>query len=273
MNCEKVKILECSERVHKPAVKDLIILLRHGERCDKLGIEPNFHKFDPELTDTGKRQSYDIGVMLYDYLSQKFPNNKNMYIISSPFARTIQTSKYILKGLYSKSYSKLLNFEDHIYINYFFSEYIKRDFPISDYIKFIILRNEFEKLKPELEDTKLIAMNDENGTVHHDFEDLEICRKRMMQGIKNLLSEECKDIFFKPSSSNDMEKSDYENNRVFVLVSHGSSIDEVNRELKYPGKYGWYNLKYCNAIIYDVDYDKTKQIGRFSYIDSIYPDQ
>ncbi len=43
---------------------NLIILVRHGERMDRVGLTPTFHPFDSELTPKGKQQALELGEML-----------------------------------------------------------------------------------------------------------------------------------------------------------------------------------------------------------------
>lgn len=257
--------IPCNEKnKNEEESKDLLILVRHGERCDKVGLIPTFHKHDPELTEKGKQQGFEIGTILSDYLSQNFPQNKNIFIISSPFARTIQTSKKLIKGLNSKNDINKLNFENTIHINYHFTEFIDKNFTTFDYTKFLILKNQFDKLEAELEDTRLIPINDADGIMNNGYETTDSCSARMINGIKSLLIEDQKNFTFKNLNGN---------KNVFIIVSHAEPINQANIQMKYPGEFGWSFIKYANAIIYDINYENAERNTSFDFIQSIYPSQ
>ena len=236
--------------------KNLLIFIRHGERSDKVtGIIPTFNKWDPELTLNGKRQALDIGSILSDYLLEKYPNFKNLKIITSPFARTIQTSKNVLKGLSNK-----LAFENNLEINYYFSEYIKEVYPTFDFPSFLVVKNEFHKLLPDLENTDLSYMNNADEVISKQFENDKLCEERILKGLKNLFSV--------------LQKEKEET--VYVVVSHGDPINFANIELGYPGPIGWRNIQYCNSFVYEVDFteDKSGVIkSKVKYIDQLIPAQ
>ena len=42
----------------------LLILIRHGERCDFTGQVPVFGQYDPELTENGKTYAFKTGKLL-----------------------------------------------------------------------------------------------------------------------------------------------------------------------------------------------------------------
>jgi len=237
----------------KNNLKDrLLIFIRHGERSDRVAdFIPTFHKFDPELTENGKRQASEIGSILSGYLLEKYPSFNKIKIISSPFARTIQTSKNILKNLSSKH-----SIENNLYLNYYFSEYIKADFPSFDVSSFLVVKNQIPKLLLDLEDTNLIFSNEPKNIILDNFENDEICKLRVLNGINDLLSN---------------LKNEEEN--VFIIVSHGDPINFINLEYGYPGPFGWRNIKYCNLFVYEVQIDELDNINNLKYIESFFPKQ
>jgi len=233
--------------------KNLLIFIRHGERSDKVGRTPTFHKYDPELTENGKRQAFDIGKKLSNYLMNNYPLFKNIEIISSPFARTIQTSKYILNGLITTDYP---NIQNSIKLNFYFSEYIKTEFPTFNFPIFLVVKNDIHKLLPDLHNTELIFHNEPNNIISQRYEDEEICHKRIQNGVKALLKNMIDD-----------------ENKVIIVVSHGDPINFVNIDYGFPGPFGWTNIKYCNSFIYNVEIDKDQKSQNIMYIESFYPIQ
>jgi broad specificity phosphatase PhoE len=86
------------------AIKDkFLFLVRHGERMDLLeNIDLNLlklGKYDTELTDLGHSQAFKVGEKIKEFIKENYIEPKNTAIISSPFARTIQTSAKLIKGL------------------------------------------------------------------------------------------------------------------------------------------------------------------------------
>jgi broad specificity phosphatase PhoE len=88
------------------AVKDkLIFLVRHGERMDLLENQDlsllKLGQYDTELTDLGHSQAFQVGQKIKEFLKSEGDevNKDKIEIISSPFARTIQTSAKLIKGL------------------------------------------------------------------------------------------------------------------------------------------------------------------------------
>lgn len=81
----------------------IILLTRHGQRIDSshLRNKQKLLQDDPELTPLGREQAIRMGKKISDYLKNTFKitfNENNFQLISSPFARTLQTSMGILKG-------------------------------------------------------------------------------------------------------------------------------------------------------------------------------
>jgi len=237
--------------------KNLLIFIRHGERSDKVpGNITTFHMHDPELTENGKRQALDIGLILSEYIREKYPTFRNFNVITSPFARTIQTAKNVLKGL-----SKNFDVTDNLQINYYFSEYIKEQFPTHDFPTFLVVTNEFQKLSPHLENTNLTFMNEPDNIISKQYEDDNICKERIQKGLEDLLSsiyEEAKD------------------EHVYIIVSHGDPINFANIEFGYPGPFGWMNIKYCDSFIYEVCFlkDEFGVIKRnLNFVEQLVPEQ
>ena len=98
--------------------------IRHGERADLSGnpLEKSEIKlkFDPHLTELGKKQAKSTG----EFLAQKYKNDSNpIFIVSSPFLRCLQTADIILDQI--KINSK--NLVEKIIINEDFCEILSSD--------------------------------------------------------------------------------------------------------------------------------------------------
>ena len=79
----------------------LLIIIRHGERIDRVGDIPKCGLLNPELTEKGKQQSFIAGKLLLDTIKKygiKDISPNLIEIRTSPYMRTIQTSIQILKG-------------------------------------------------------------------------------------------------------------------------------------------------------------------------------
>lgn len=234
--------------------KNLFLFVRHGERMDRVGLKPTFHAFDSELTPKGKEQALELGELISNFLSRNYPENKNIKVYSSPFARTIQTSKNIIKGI-----SKNMDIDNCININYHFSEVDEpSDFDDPDFKSFIVLLNKYELIENELEETRLNYNNKPEGLLPEKFESYKQCANRLIRGLK--------DLVFNINSGVDQ-------NNVYIIVSHAEPINQLNMHFKYPGQLGWYNIKYCNCFIYEYEVNETNDDLRGKYINSFFPQQ
>jgi len=237
--------------------KNLLFLIRHGERADHAGLIPKFHNFDAELTELGKMQAQKMAEILLNYFKINDIRINNIKIISSPFARTIQTSKKILNVL-KNEYS----LEDEIEIDYFFSECRKvKDFKNPDFISFLILLNKTELLNDEIENTKINYRNQSEGIIEKTYEDIDECFIRVGKGLENIFEND-----FTSKSEHDLGIE------VYIIVSHGEPINQINRYLKYPGTLDSDLVLYCDCFMYESDYShnpglSTKFMKKFSLFD------
>jgi len=221
---------------------------------DRVGLKPTFHDFDSELTPKGKEQANELGQLLSSYLARNYPEHKTIKIYSSPFARTIQTSKHLLKGL-----SKNFDINDCITIDYYFSEVDEpSDFDDPDFKSFIVLLNKFDLIQNEIGETKLNYNNEPEGLLPDRFESYKQCANRLIKGLKNLVFN---------VNSNHLQ------NNVFVIISHAEPINQLNMHFNYPGELGWYNIKNCNCFIYEYEVNETNDDLKGKFIDSFFPKQ
>jgi len=233
---------------------------------DRVGLRPTFHAFDSELTQRGKEQAFELGEKLSDYLQKNYPNYKTIKVYSSPFARTIQTSRNIMKGIYSFNEKqneikedKKFNLKNTININYYFSEVAEpSDFDDPDFKSFIVLFNKYELIGKEIEDIKLSYNNNPEGLLPDKFESYKQCANRLIRGLKDL-------VF---NLNNDSSQ-----NNIFLIVSHAECINQMNMFFEYPGKLGWFNIKYCNCFVYEYKINEDNHTLKGKYVDSFYPKQ
>jgi len=235
--------------------KKYIIFTRHGERTDHVGLTPKLYKFDPELTQKGIEQAKEIGAKLRQKLVNEMGiESDSIEIISSPFGRTLQTSKEIIKEIKpntSDYISSVSSRDDKIYVNNLLSELIDASFCGEMPKDFLSIHTDSLILKEELEHINLHFMNELNKLP--TIENIEECQHRM-----NLLIEEMVDCFFIK-----------ENKDAIVLVSHGTPIDLLNLNVQYPGPFGMKNICYCATFIHA--YDSVKK--EFQFIEKITPDE
>jgi hypothetical protein len=82
--------------------KKLIIIIRHGERKDRAGETPKYHRMNSELTEKGKLQSFNVSKTFLEEIKKYGITDispYNIQIRTSPYLRTIQTAVYFIKGL------------------------------------------------------------------------------------------------------------------------------------------------------------------------------
>ena len=234
---------------------NLLIFVRHGERMDMAGLTPTFHACDSELTTKGKQQAFEIGVSLSEYLMRNYPDHKTIKIYSSPFARTIQTSKNLIDGI-----SRNMEIDDTININYYFSEVAGPcNFKDPDFKSFIVLLNKYELIENEIGQTKLNYFNNPNGILPEKHETQKECGIRVVRGLE--------DFVFNIHKDAEIQKN------VFVIVSHAQPINQMNIYLGYPNPVGWDNIKFCNCYVYEYEVNISNDNLRGKYVDSFFPEQ
>lgn len=268
-----------------PNTKNLLILMRHGERADHAGLIPKFHPYDAELTELGKSQAAQMGRKIELFLQENYPKKAlNLKLISSPFARTVQTCKQVLNVLANNNDNKNnknknlnLNIEDKINIDYYFSECRKtKDFKDPDFISFIILLNKLELLESDLEATQIEFRNKPDGIVEKTFENKDECFERVKIGLEKMHESEFKDFNFcsyknenEKNENEEIEKLNEGKVNVFIIVSHGEPVMQLNRALGYPGKLDSDLVLYCDAYCYEIEHSlnpgyRTKYLEKLS---------
>ena len=223
--------------------KKLIICTRHGERTDHVGLIPSYGPCDPELTENGCQQAYLMGQILSKEISEFTKDQKGkILILSSPFVRTLQTSRGLLSGLVEHD-NNSLGIQKEIHVDHLLSEYIKKELIEILPVNYLNLYNNCEFLQTELPEYSLNFLNMKE-LLPVELECKETCHQRMKKCVENVI--------------NDVLKM--EDVKVVILVSHGTPIDNINKILGYPGPYGWKNINYCNSYFYlhDTDLKSTE---------------
>jgi broad specificity phosphatase PhoE len=249
--------------------KKYVIIIRHGERADYAGNILKFYKFDPELTEKGKLQAEEVGNKLQIKLIEEYNLHPNsIAIVSSPFGRTLQTSIKIHDAIVNKASAKSdqshLSVEsvenasykicydtNKIYINNLLSELIEDSFCGETPKEFLTIYNNSELLQDELNNIKLHFMNELDKLPC--FESLDECQKR----VEILMSEAVEHFFIK------------ENKDAIILISHGSPINLINTNIKYPGPLGMRKICYCATFIYTYNTIKNE----FEFIEKMAPNE
>jgi broad specificity phosphatase PhoE len=222
----------------------LIICTRHGERSDYAGLNPKLGKNDPELTINGNEQATLMGFQISEEILKRNIKGK-IKILSSPFSRTLQTSKYILRSLSEKLDKN--NLDNIIYVENNLCEYMEyshvNPVPPKDYLA---LYNNKDFKDREFKNIQINLLNDQD-VLPTEIETDDVCSNR----IKNLL-----DLTLESGFNKDVD--------VYIFVSHGTPIDKLNQFMGYPGPFGYKKIGYCDSFIYNVDLanKKTEYIDR-----------
>lgn len=222
-----------------------LVTIRHGERTDLAGMIPKLHILDPELTEFGCAQAMEAGQLLgcFFYNELGLRDKSKIAIISSPFARTLQTAKYVKKSLLSYNCDSYpIHVENRI------SEVVTQRFGNVRLREFLSIYNDSKILQQQLDDQNLVYIShmEDLPSLESDID----LSDRMRQALTSL--------------TKDYLEKEYD---ILVLVSHGAPIDAINGECKYPGERGWRSIKYCASSIYK--YDNAE----FQYIKTLIPSQ
>jgi len=209
--------------------------MRHGERTDFSGEIPKLGYLDPEMTKKGCEQAYQMGMIISKEISNlNYDNNGKIILISSPWARTLQTSNGVLSALSDENCNGL---QKEIHIDHLLGEIIDKKEYIEELPKnYLTLYNNHELILSNVGEINLKYLNfKENLPVVE--ENHEICYKRSEKCIEN--------------TKNDILINDDVN--IVILISHGTPIDNMNKILGFPGPFGFSHIKYCNSYFYSHD--------------------
>ena len=216
--------------------KHYVILIRHGERSDFKGLVPQFGKLDPELTKHGEEQAYTAGQLLSDELVRMKldPQTTKIQLISSPFVRTLQTSRNVLKGIIDKG---IYQISPIINIDYYLGEMVGEEFRNEYPTQCLNLLNQTDLFKEEFKHETFNVLSKDTSTLPDYVETEPMCEERMKKYVEYIIP----------------ELSENKEYNITLLVSHGEPINEMNKHLGYKGPYGWRHIKYCNTFYYEIN--------------------
>ena len=136
----------------------LLIIIRHGERTDRVGEKPKCGILNPELTEKGKQQSFLAGKLTLETIKKygiKSISPNIIQIRTSPYMRTIQTAFQILKGFnLSCNDEKKLN---KIYIDFDLRKRMKPDKKIDKKELLYKTADTFGNFEPELKNIEFLG--------------------------------------------------------------------------------------------------------------------
>ena len=232
--------------------KKLIIIVRHGERKDRAGETPKFHHMNTELTEKGKKQSFNVGPILLEQIKKYGITEispENIQIRTSPYMRTIQTAVYFIKGLneiFAKNNEKTIN---KLYIDFSLRKTIKKNQKKDDDDPSIYsLIDAYQHFDEEIKNIELIK---EKSHFPTEIESKEESEKRTLEYINTVLKKEIEESH----SINDC--------KVIVIVGHRGPIKHIFKKLGYTCV-DKKEVDYCSQFYFDVSngIDNSKFLGK-----------
>ena len=215
----------------------LLIIIRHGERTDRVGEIPKCGTLNPELTDKGKKQSFLAGKLTINAIQKYGIKNisPNMIQIrTSPYMRTIQTSVQIIKVF--NLFFEENNTNDKLNKIYIDFDLKKRIVPTKKIDKNEFLYKTAETYINFDQDLKEIEFLGDKGEFSLEAETKEQCEKRSYDYYENIL---------RKNIENNNE------NKIFIIVGHRGCLKHILKKLGY-------NLKnknmfdYCSQFFFDI---------------------
>ena len=211
----------------------LLILIRHGERTDRVGEIPKCGILNPELTEKGKQQSFIAGKLTLETIKKygiKDISPNLIEIRTSPYMRTIQTSIQILKwfNLSFINNNKL----NKVYIDFDLKKRIKPNKKIDQNELLYKTVDTYANFDNELNNIEFLG---DKGDFSLEPETSEQCEKRSFKYVDTIIK-------------NSLEKS---KNKILIIVGHRGSLKYILKKLGYKiieKKI----LDYCSQFFFDV---------------------
>lgn len=224
----------------------LLIIIRHGERTDRVGVIPKCGTMNPELTEKGKTQSFLASKITLETIKKygiKDISPNTVQIRTSPYMRTIQTSVQILKGFnLSLNYNNNLNKKiNTVYIDFDLKKRIKPNKTINKNEFLYKTVDTYEHFDQELKGVEFLG---DKGEFSLEGETKEQCEKRSFEYTNNILR-------------NNIEKNDEK--KIFIIVGHRGCLKYILKKLGY-NLVDKKLLDYCSQFFFDVrnGVDKAK---------------
>jgi broad specificity phosphatase PhoE len=235
-----------------------IFLVRHGERVDKVGLTPQVHEDDSEITELGKLQAEESGQIISEIL-EKFKNeqnildNKRILIFASPFFRTLQTAVSLRKSI--QKCLKMDNIEIRIE-NKIGELMLRKLFGENEAENFLASYTNHKLYREEFEDCNLIPDPNWTNTLTKLGEYNNDAQQRMVKIVK----EKCKENFV---------DNNYD---CLIFVSHAGVIDGFNSEFnKKRKKGGAWTVKYCHVYAYHYNNKVDEEDEEFVFLEEKIP--
>ena len=211
----------------------LLIIIRHGERTDRVGEIPKCGILNPELTEKGKQQSFIAGKLTLETIKKygiKDISPNLIEIRTSPYMRTIQTSIQILKGFNLSFINN--NKLNKVYIDFDLKKRIKPNKKIDQNELLYKTVDTYANFDNELNNIEFLG---DKGDFSLEPETSEQCEKRSFKYVDTIIK-------------NSLEKSE---NKILIIVGHRGSLKYVLKKLGYKiieKKI----LDYCSQFFFDV---------------------
>ena len=211
----------------------LLIIIRHGERTDRVGEIPKCGNMNPELTEKGKKQSFLAGKLTLDTIMKygiKEISPNLIEIRTSPYMRTIQTSIQILKSFNTNNKNnnnENLNL-NKIYIDHDLRKRIKpeKKFDQKDFLyKTVETYLNFDK---DLENFEFLG---DKGNFDLNSETKEDCKKRSIKYTNTILKQSEK--------------------KICIIVGHRGPLKYILEKLGYKVDKKM-KMDYCSQFFFDV---------------------
>ena len=211
----------------------LLIIIRHGERTDRVGEIPKCGILNPELTEKGKQQSFIAGKLTLETIKKygiKDISPNLIEIRTSPYMRTIQTSIQILRGFNLSFINN--NKLNKVYIDFDLKKRIKPNKKIDQNELLYKTVDTYANFDNELNNIEFLG---DKGDFSLEPETSEQCEKRSFKYVDTIIK-------------NSLEKSE---NKILIIVGHRGSLKYILKKLGYK-KIEKKILDYCSQFFFDV---------------------
>ncbi len=214
--------------------KKLIIIIRHGERKDRAGETPKYHRMNSELTEKGKLQSFNVSKTFLEEIKKYGITDislDNIQIRTSPYLRTIQTAVYFIKGLNeifsnNKNNNKVLN---KLYIDFSLRKTIKKKQKRED--EDSSLYSSIDAYHIFDEEIKNIELIKENANFPTEVESREQSEKRTIDYVNTVLKKEVEDNNNNNNNEyNDINMDDFVENKFIHTKNINDSFEDFYPE-------------------------------------------
>ena len=228
--------------------KKLLIIIRHGERTDRVGEIPKCGILNPELTEKGKNQSVLTSKILIKTIFKygiKTISPNIIQIRTSPYIRTIQTAVQISKGFNLFFKEENLNNENlnNIYIDFDLKKRIKPNKKINKNEFLYKTIENYINFDPELKGFNYLG---DKGEFSLEPETKEQCEKRSFDYTENILK-------------NSIEKNN--DKKIFIIIGHRGCLKYILKKLGYKAIINNKKiLDYCSQFFFDITNGLDKAI-------------